>query len=380
MSPRGKGEGSVYRRGDNLWAASIELPPRDGKRRRKVVSAKTKAEVLRKLHEAKKILESRGDIHTDTLTVAQWFDVWRTDFMYKDRRPKTADSYNSIINKWILPEIGSTRIEKVGPATIRRVLKHMEDEGKSSTYMRNAHSVMSAAFGDAEREGRIPRNPVELVRAPVKAATNLDAFTVDEAIRLLETLANDPDGALFATYLLTGERRGEALGLEQDRVTDVLDLSWQLQRLKPGAPTPEGFESRHLVDGLYLTRPKTSSGWRIIPLVDPLKSILERHMAVTPPNPHGLVFTRPDGRPFDPDYITKLWPRILKSAGINKKVRVHDLRHTTVDLLYAAGVDEQDITAIVGHSSRAMSRAYKSRASVERLRESMLRLSRSLER
>ena len=63
-----------------------------------------------------------------------------------------------------------------------------------------------------------------------------------------------------------------------------------------------------------------------------------------------------------------------------KKIRVHDLRHTTVDLLYAAGVDEDDITQIVGHSTRAMSRSYRSKRDIERLRASMVKFSRSLER
>lgn len=380
MSPRGKGEGSVYRRPDGYWAASVELPPRDGKRRRKVVSSKSKATVLKKLADLKQQLQSRGDLHTDSITVEQWFNVWMTDIAVKTRRPKTVASYRSIVDGWIIPTIGKVRLDKITTATVRRVLQAMEQATppKSSTYMRNAHSIMSAALKDAEREGRIPRNPVELVHAPRKAATNLEALTLEEAVALLEVFSESQDGALWATFILTGARRGEVLGLEWDRVGDVLDLSWQLQRITGGQALPQGFEYRHLADGLNLTRPKTRAGWRVIPLVDPLRSILGRYHAASAPNPHGLVFARPDGQPYDPDTITKLWPKILDAAGIDKKVRVHDLRHTTVDLLYAAGVPEPDILEIVGHSSRAMSRAYKSKGDLERLRNSMLQLSASL--
>src|SRR6185437_6445058 len=104
-------------------------------------------------------------------------------------------------------------------------------------------------------------------------------------------------------------------------------------------------------------RPKTRAGWRVVPLVEPLKSILDRYRDTGPHNPYGLLFARPNGLPYDPDFVTKLWGRIREAAGITRNVRVHDLRHTTVDLLYAAGVDETSITAIIGHSSRAMSRA-----------------------
>lgn len=383
MPRRGSGEGAVYRRADGLWAASIELPSTklnaagDPIRRRKVITSKDKAVVIRSLSGMRRELERAGDLHTTTMTVEQWLDYWLREIAAKTRRPKTLEAYRSAIRRRVTPIIGNVRLDKLTPQNIRKVITATETT-HSSTYARNVHGVMSAAFKDAEREGRIPRNPVELVQAPRKAVTNLNALTPEEAIALLDVFADTPEGALWATFILTGARRGEVLGLEWDRVGDVLDLSWQLQRVTGGQELPAGFEHRHLTNGLYLTRPKTRAGWRIIPLVDPLKGILDAYRAVTPPNPHGLLFTRPDGSPIDPDFATKRWPHILEAAGIDKKVRVHDLRHTTVDLLYAAGVEEQDILSIVGHSSRAMSRAYKSKASIERLRESMLQLSASL--
>jgi integrase len=182
--------------------------------------------------------------------------------------------------------------------------------------------------------------------------------------------------------LLTGARRGEVIGLERDRVGDVLDLSWQLLRLKKtdtdGKPdVPADYEYRHLTGGLYLTRPKSSSSWRVIPLIDPLRSILEKHMASTPENEWGLVFTRTGTgrgakpRPYGPDLAGKDWRRILAAAGINKDVRLHDGRHTTVDLLYAAGVPDDLIQEIVGHSTRTMTQQYKSLRNRERLTAAM---------
>lgn len=361
-----------------LWVGRIELPPGpDGKRRRKQITAKTQAALQKKMSLLRKQLEKQGDLLTASMRVDEYLDYWMREIVTPTRRPKTAASYVSGL-KWVRGAIGKQRLEDVKPEHIRRVLAGMRADGKSSTYMRNVHSVMAAAFADAEREGRIPRNPVELVPAPRKAVTNLEALTGPEAIGLLEVFSHDPEGALWATFILTGARRGEVLGLEWDRVSDRLDLSWQLQRITDGQELPEGFEYRHLTDGLYLTRPKTKAGWRVVPLVDPLLSILERYRDLGPKNPHGLVFARPDGNPFDPDYVTKLWPKIRDAAGIERNVRVHDLRHTTVDLLYAAGVSEADTQLIVGHSSRAMTRSYRSKGDDEQLRRAMVKLSASL--
>jgi len=104
--------------------------------------------------------------------------------------------------------------------------------------------------------------------------------------------------------------------------------------------------------------------------VEPLKSVLERHMANAAPNPWGLVFAQ-KAWPFDPDAVSGEWQDVLKRVGIDKKIRLHDLRHTAVDLLLLAGVPEDVVMEIVGHSTRATTRAYKSRNS-PRVRAAML--------
>jgi integrase len=71
-----------------------------------------------------------------------------------------------------------------------------------------------------------------------------------------------------------------------------------------------------------------------------------------------------------------MWAAALASSGItDKKVRLHDARHTTVDLLYAAGITEDLIMEIVGHSTRGVTRGYKSRENLQRREAAMKQLS-----
>ena len=383
---RGKGEGAVYRVPKDKtkplqhWAGAVELPPGpNGERRRKVVRRKNKAELLRELSTLRAELETRGDLPTAGITVEKWFRYWLDHVVATQVRPNTLDGYRRTVENHIIPAIGKIRLEKVSPANVRRVHDAILSKGLSSTTALLAHRTMAVSFKAAEREGRIGRNPANLTDAPKKARTALHALELPEALQLLEHLATDPQGALWATVLLTGARRGEVIGLERARVSDVLDLSWQLLRLPltdtEGKPdVPADYEYRHVKGGLYLTRPKSLSGWRVIPLIDPLKAILERHIRETPDNEWGLVFTR-NGQPYGPDLAGKDWRKMLAAAGIDKDVRLHDGRHTTVDLLYLAGVPEDLITEIVGHSTRTMTQGYKSLRNRERLTAAMKQLS-----
>lgn len=372
---RGKGEGSIFKDSRGLWTGVIELPSLNGERRRKKIRRKNKADLLQAMNEAKAELERLGDLPTKNQTLEQWFLYWLKQ-VAKEIRPNTLDGYRRTVQNHIIPAIGKVKLDKLTATHIRRVHDSIIAKGLSSTTALLAHRTMSVSLKMAVREGRIGRNPAALTAPPRKARSTLEALTLPEALAFMKYALDDqpayrPQGALWATALLTGARRGEVLGLERHRITDVLDLSWQLLRLPlsdtDGRPdVPVDYEYRHLTGGLYLTRPKSSKSWRVIPLMDPLKTILERHMNETSENEWGLMFTK-NGRPIGPDQASRDWRTALAEAGLEKNVRLHDVRHTTVDLLYAAGIPEDIIMTIVGHSTRATTRGYQSAQNRDRL-------------
>lgn len=377
-----------------LWIMRIELPGRDGNRRRKELTAKTKPAVLAKARDPLGVFHRMGDIPTHATRLDKYLEYWLAEVAPKTRRPNTVAGYRSVLLHHVIPEIGHYRMDKLTPAVIRRVHarivstpKDADDPSKgylTSTYALNAHRVLAVALRDAERDGLISRNPTQLMDAPKKSRTDIQALDVAEAKQVIKAVRAEfagtgdynPDPARWATYLLTGGRRGEVIGLERDRVTEErIELSWQLTRITDITTVPADFEYRPIANGMYWTRPKSTAGWRILPQVEPLKSIIETHIALSPENRWDLVFTR-FGRPIDPDTETDLWNAWLAQSGItDKRVRLHDLRHTTVDLLYAAGISEDLIMEIVGHSTRGVTRGYKSVENLQRREAAMKQLS-----
>jgi integrase len=392
---RGKGEGSLYKRAsDGLWCARIELPRGpDGKRRQKVICRKDKRAVMAEMGKLRKDLDRLGDLPTSSLTLEKWLRRWIDDIAPKEIRPKSYASYRSITDGWLIPVLGRHKIDSLTADHVRRMFDTIMSTPRSMKLRGaaiipegtpmigadtaiKAHAVLSVALKTAMREGKATRNVCEMVDPPRKPKTGRAALTAEQAIELLAHLATRQDGPLWATYLLTGARRGEILGLEADRVTDTLDLSWQLLRIPDMSKAPADYEYRQLQGTLYLTRPKSSSGWRIIPLVEPLRSIIALHMQNHTGD--GLVFTD-NGRPWDPDRITKQWAALLAEAGLPDNVVLHGARHTTVDLLDSAGVDWDTIKDIVGHSTREMSRRYRTRVDTKRLQGALEQMSKLLQ-
>jgi integrase len=356
--------------------------------------ASSEADAHKKLAELRKTLRAAGDLPTGRETVAQWMNVWYETIAVKKIRPRTAATYRGYIDNHIIPTLGKLRLDKLTPAHVRRLHQAVEDAGLSSTTALQVHHILSSALKIAEREGRVARNAANLTDAPRKEPTRLKVLSTADGREVLRVTENDRLGARWWVALLVGARQGEALGIELDRVGDSLDLSWQLQRLRweHGCSTPcgakrgtdcpdrrvvvpRGYDYRHLTGGLYLTRPKSRAGWRIIPLMDPLRPMIERRVveAEGEPNPHGLLFTADqkktngggrqhmllplDGSPIDPAADNEAWHIVLQRADV-PDVRLHDARHTTASLLLEANVPGPIIQLILGHSTFAMSQAY----------------------
>jgi integrase len=380
---RTNGSGSVYfRASDSRWCASLSLPAHDGGKPRRVTrTAKTQAGAKSKLLELRREMIKTGDVETSALSVEKWMRTWLDDISALEVRPKTTASYRTTVTQYIIPAIGSKRLRDLSPDNVRACLKFVTDKGLSTRSAALTYQVLSLALKAAYREGKTTRNVCDLVNRPRTAKPVLTVLKAEDGIKVLETVASDRLGSRWAAALLTGARQGEVIGLEWDRVDFLrgrLDLSWQLQRIswehgcggicgrKRGTDCPSrkltapaDWEHRRITGGLWWSRPKSSAGWRIIPLVEPLLSILERRheASVLEPNPFGLVWTQPSGQPLDPARDNAAWHESLALASV-PDARLHDARHTTASLLGRAGVPIEIITKILGHSTYAMSREY----------------------
>lgn len=412
---RAKSTGGLYQRAsDGMWCASVELPAviADGKptRRRKVIVRAKKADALAELRKARQAFERVGDLPTSSTTVAQWCDLWWARYGMKRLKVSTRSTYLSKIEQYIKPSIGKVPLERLSLDHIYRMHDYTistigSDRAAASALA--AHRVLSVIVTDAEKEGRVTRNVVKLAEKPRVGKKPKQFLDNAQARELLISVKDDPSlAARWAVAFLTGMRQGERLGLTIDMLdfdNRALTKAWQIRRIPydhgcgeraaEGWPcgrkrggncpqrhlqVPDDQEVIHVEGGLFMTRPKSSASWATIPMVELLHDILKKYVEQNPPGMHGLIFTRPGGRPFDPAVDTDDWDTSLRAAGL-PDVDGHSARHTCNTVLNELGVPVDVRQAILGHASRSVNEAVYTHTSDVRVVDAMRELSAALD-
>jgi integrase len=228
-------------------------------------------------------------------------------------------------------------------------------------------SALSQLPRHAIREGMVVDNPARRVEMPLArrphAVVWTDArvgqwqqdgwrpavavWTTAQLTGFLGFVADDPLYPLWWLVALRGLRRGEVAGLRwQDIDLDRRQLAVVSQRTTVGYAVIE-------------CPPKSSASHRTIALdrrtVDVLHAHRQRQRRLYGGcgrvwRESGYVFTRPDGQPYHPNYLTHRLQYLIKRCGL-PPVRLHDLRHGAASLAHAAGADLKTIQDQLGHAS-----------------------------
>jgi integrase len=67
------------------------------------------------------------------------------------------------------------------------------------------------------------------------------------------------------------------------------------------------------------------------------------------------MFTREDGSPLAPDWISKRFKELAAGAGL-PVIKFHAARHTAASLMFDADLDVKIVQEVLGHSTSAITR------------------------
>ena len=182
---RGHGEDAIYfdaAKNRYVGAISVGFGP-GGKRIRRKVSGRTKAEVRDKLKAAHNEID-RG-LHTSaTYTVRQAVDDWLESGL-----PGRSERTRSIYREALKPLLGHIGLKPLRELTARDVRRGLEAlSGKVSTrYLQMARAALVRAFRYAEAHNLVGRNVATLVDNPTgQIGRPSRSFTLAQSLALLE--------------------------------------------------------------------------------------------------------------------------------------------------------------------------------------------------
>lgn len=341
---RSRGEGSIFKREDGSWCASITVGVIDGKRRRKFVYGKTRKEVADKLQAIQR--QHAAGITFTKLSVKEFLEQWLEHTVKRKNRARTYDKYAEDVHNHLVPALGHHQLAKLTPSHVQALLNQLEDAKLSYRSIRNVRAVLRCALNQALRFGYVTRNVATLVDLP--GAVTFKPVTIDEeqARRLIEATRGHRYEVLFRFALGLGLRKGELLGLrweDIDFTAATMNITGSLQRQR---------------GKLQRSATKTDASIRTIALPPTLLAMLRLHRerqeeqraAASQWTDSGLVFTTWVGTAIEPSDLSRAFKKVVKQAEISEAFRFHDLRHTCATFLIVMGVHPRVVMEVLGHS------------------------------
>jgi len=216
-------KGSIRQRSKGSWEICIDVgsDPATGKRLRHFESVKgNKGAARQRLAQLLVDVENGGYVRTPrNLTVADYLKGWLHDYVELNCAPKTIESYRSLVELHIVPEIGTVRLADLQPRHLQALYGRKKEGGLSSRTVRYLYSLMIEALGHAAKTGLVARNVAGATEPPRIEHKVMPTMKSEDLESFFEVAKKTPlYHNLFYLLLHSGLRRGEALGLKWKHV------------------------------------------------------------------------------------------------------------------------------------------------------------------
>jgi integrase len=352
--------GNIRKRGKNSYSITISTgrDPITGKYKQEYETVKfTKKDAERRLSELLHQIDNGTFMKPSKTTLGEFLERWIRDYVWPNLAPRTAEGYEAIIRKHLIPELGHIPLTQLKPENLQKYyadrLANGRCDGKGGLNpltVRHHHTVLHKALQTAVEWGLLSRNIADAVRAPRIEPKEMQTWDEDDIAQFVEFEKDNPYYALFHTALFTAIRRSELLALrwsDVDLIFCQVSINRSLHQLK---------------DGSYvLAQPKSAKSRRTIALSPSAVLTLEEHRKTQeaqrsilgiPLTDDDLIFSKPDGSPLRPDTVTRAWKAMTKRAG--KPICLHNARHTHASLMLKQGTHPKIVQERLGHATIAV--------------------------
>ncbi len=260
--------------------------------------------------------------------------------------------------------LGGKSIDAVKPSDAKEWAIRMREKGFSYQSISNYKRSLRAAFFIAIEDDCVRKNPFSFALNKVLEDDRGEktVLTPEQEVSLIDFAQNDPVYQKYADELIillgTGLRISEFCGL-----TTNLDFKNRLIRVDHQL-------LRDSKNGYYIETPKTKSGYREIPMSEPVYQAFKRVLknrgkkaTITVDGYTNFLFLKKDGTPkVGMNYNNMIRGLVRKYNKQHKEqlpnITPHSLRHTFCTRMANAGMNPKALQYIMGHANITMTLDY----------------------
>ncbi len=353
-------KGTIRKKGNNYYIRYYETV-NGVKKQLERKGGYTYAEAEKKLNEI--IYKQNNGYVSSNMSLKKYLNMWLEEYIKTNYSQRTYEIYLDTVEKHIIPIIGNIKLSDLKVVHIEKYLNHLRNTKTINGTTANLHfRNLNTALNRAIKLQLLTNNPCTYVEPPKKNKFKGNYLTVEEFKKIYDSMTvNNYLNMSFKTLLNlaveTGCRRGEMCGLEWDKDIDLHNNTITFRRAL----------IRTNSSGWIMGKLKTQSSYRCLPISDFLSKQLKELKKEQMKNKllfgeeycknifngieYNLVCIQRNGKYMCPTDITDRLRALLKRNEINKKIRWHDLRHTSATLLLESGVDMKTVQERLGHAS-----------------------------
>ena len=350
--------GYIRKRGERSYSVAVSMgrDPTSGKYRYLWEGVRgTRKDAERRLSELLSQVDNGTVIRPNKTTLAEYLETWLREYVWAELAPRTAEGYELVVRRHLIPALGSITLTGLRPEHIQRYqsekLSCGRADGKgglSPRTVRQHYMALHSALGRAVKMGLVSRNVADAVSPPRYQRHQWQSLSEFGVSSVLDAARKTPYYVLFYQALFTGMRRSELLALrwcDVDLLLGRVQVTRSLHQLGTGKVvirSPKSDRSRRMVSLL----PSAT----LLFQEEKEKQRRERAAVGMELKDDDLVFRDLEGRPLRPDTVTHAWIKLVRRMGL-RGIRLHDARHTHASLMLKQGVHPKIVQERLGHAS-----------------------------
>lgn len=397
---------NIRKRG-NVYQYSFEIAKIGGKRKQMTKSGfKTKFEAQQEGTKAyNEYLNTGNTFKENQVSYSDYLDYWIEHYCKSNLKYNTIQTYVTIINKYLKPNIGSYRLTSITSVRLNTFISELcMKHDYSRVYFANILKVLKGSFRDAcDVYGLIKYNPALTIRLPKMNKSIEDVkhvYSQEEIEKILDRFKNDDTfTCAFLTSCYTGMRTGEVFALTwedidlENRIININHSVYDKKKDKKGrwfigtTKTETGTRKIHISQTLYMAlnnfklkqdklKKLYGNKYHYYHIEEEKNAygkvveyrIVENDNTGNTYNNINLVFTIHDGTYKGTDIIKYPYSIIHNELGI-KKCRFYDLRGSYATKILKNGVEIRDVADILGHRNIETTENYYISSSKESRKE-----------